>query len=108
MDKLGIGRIVNHERRMRNCIRSPESSYCGVREMKTLLIALCLALGGCATKPEPLWEWCKESTADISDRRNPVRLSGCPKITDGYTDQSHLRRLQTDVGIRTINVRIAR
>ena len=21
MDKLGIGRIVNHERRMRNCIR---------------------------------------------------------------------------------------
>lgn len=74
-------------------------------KMKTLISILIVALTGCASKPEPV-EWCKIHEGDISDRRVPLRLSGCPSIKDGYTNQSHLRKFQQDVGIRTMRVEV--
>ena len=73
--------------------------------MKAMISILIVALTGCASKPEPV-EWCKIHEGDISDRRVPLRLSGCPSIKDGYTNQSHLRRFQQDVGIRTMRVEV--
>lgn len=73
--------------------------------MKALISILLVTLAGCASKPQPV-EWCKQYEGDIADRRVPLRLSGCPSIKDGYTNQSHLRRFQQDVGIRTMRVEV--
>ncbi len=73
--------------------------------MKTLISILIVALTGCASKPQPV-EWCRQYDGDIADRSVPLRLSGCRSISDGYTDQSHLRKFQYDVGIRAIKVEV--
>ena len=73
--------------------------------MRPLIYVLLILVSGCASKPEPV-EWCKIHDGDISDRRVPLRLSGCPSIKDGYTNQDHLRKFQYDVGIRAIRVEV--
>lgn len=73
--------------------------------MKLLISILLIALTGCATKTQPV-EWCRQYDGDIADRSVPLRMSGCRSIKDGYTDQSHLRKFQYDVGIRAIKVEV--
>jgi hypothetical protein len=73
--------------------------------MRVLCVILFLTLQGCASKPQSV-EWCKTYEGDIADRRVPLRLSGCRTLKDGYTDQSHLRKFQYDVGIRSIRVEV--
>lgn len=77
--------------------------------MKTLIVVLgALLMVGCASKPEPLWDWCYPSNGDLSDTRQPVRLAGCPTVTSGHINQDHLRKLQTDTGVRTKNVKVVK
>lgn len=66
--------------------------------MRTLLI-LCLALSGCATKPEPMWDWCVD---------NPRRVMSCKEFKSKSVDQSSIRGFQNDVGVYTQRVRIAK
>jgi len=79
--------------------------------MKKLIVVLgTLLMVGCATnyKQEPMWDWCYKSNGDLSDTRQPLRTAGCPTVTSGHIDQSHLRGFQSEVGIRTKNVKIVK
>lgn len=66
--------------------------------MKKFLI-LCLVLGGCATKPKPMWDWCVDT---------PTRQIKCDDLKANQINQDHLRGFQTDVGIRKQKVQIVK
>lgn len=66
--------------------------------MKTLLI-LCLALGGCVSKPKPMWDWCVDT---------PTRQIKCADFKANPINQDHVKQLQREVGISPIKVRVVK
>lgn len=63
------------------------------------LIALCLVLGGCASKPKPMWEWCID---------NPRRIISCEEFKSKLIDQKEIRSFQHDVGVYAPRVKVVK
>ena len=66
--------------------------------MKTILI-LCLVLGGCATKPKPMWDWCVDT---------PTRQIKCDDFKANLIRQDDVKAFQREVGINPIKVRVVK
>ena len=68
--------------------------------MKTLLI-LCLVIGGCASKPKPMWDWC----VDTESRPRQIK---CDDFKANLIRQDDVKAFQRDVGINPIKVRVVK
>jgi len=60
---------------------------------------LCLVLGGCASKPKPMWDWCVDT---------PTRQIKCDDFKANLIRQDDVKAFQREVGINPIKVRVVK